>query len=378
MQPFHRQQTVSKLVRTAVECSVYLAPKDPGLTGEEVVEVGKRLGFQEGELRDALFSPLVNLRRGSPRLLPEVHGFWSQFNFAEHNPDYRNVEAFDFVGKELRSLAREVGARSARLDRQVLVERAVARNLPEREVEAAITIMVIDGHLQDNDGVVSYIPGRETWPTAGEQLEQSRSSGRPDVVARDEQRARTYDVVKDIIARRTDGRPRAVEPLEAFAEAMEELGYAHLRLWWRQMVAELRLSDTNLTPTTVSVLSAALVEGALTLVVKHARELGLGTMGSTDFQRNPPTWKIDELIASAAKGGDSAILDDRSRLRALELVRVRQRIHAGRMVSDYPSGVPDLRPEEAREARQTAELVVRKVLDWLERHPRPKANLPTA
>jgi hypothetical protein len=41
------------------------------------------------------------------------------------------------------------------------------------------------------------------------------------------------------------------------------------------------------------------------------------------------------------------------------------------MLSEFPAGVPDLRPDEARDAKTTAELVVRRVLDWLERYPPP-------
>jgi len=40
-----------------------------------------------------------------------------------------------------------------------------------------------------------------------------------------------------------------------------------------------------------------------------------------------------------------------------------------RMLHDFPNGVPDLRPEEARDAKITADLVARRVLDWLERFP---------
>jgi hypothetical protein len=39
------------------------------------------------------------------------------------------------------------------------------------------------------------------------------------------------------------------------------------------------------------------------------------------------------------------------------------------MLSEYPGGVPDLRPDEARDAKATAEVVVRSVLDWLEKYP---------
>jgi hypothetical protein len=121
----------------------------------------------------------------------------------------------------------------------------------------------------------------------------------------------------------------------------------------------------NSTPVAASVLDAALVEGALTFIAKHAQNLKLGVMGSKDFDRDPTTWKIDDLVKSAAAGQESAILDESSRRRTEALIRARNRIRAGRMLSDFPSGVvPDLRPEEA-----TADLVVRRVLDWLQRYP---------
>jgi hypothetical protein len=117
------------------------------------------------------------------------------------------------------------------------------------------------------------------------------------------------------------------------------------------------------------VLAAALVEGALAFVVKHARAQNLGVFASTDFSRPTTSWSIDDLIKSAARGNDTAILTEQARLRAANPVSARQRFHAGRMLADFPQGVPDLRPEEAQEAKAIAELVVRRVLDWLEKHP---------
>ena len=80
-------------------------------------------------------------------------------------------------------------------------------------------------------------------------------------------------------------------------------------------------------------------------------------------------------MRSAAAGGDSAILDASAQLRADGLLRIRQRIHAGRMLSNYPGGPPDLRPEEAREGRETADVVVRRVQNWLQKYP-PGNNPP--
>src|SRR5208282_3699473 len=126
-----------------------------------------------------------------------------------------------------------------------------------------------------------------------------------------------------VIARRDDGRLQHAEPLDAFAEELERLGYRQFRMWWMQTVSELRQSNPSSTPVAVAVLAAALVEGALTFIVKHA---------------------------SAASGGPAAILDLHSKARTETLIRTRQRIHAGRMLADYPAGPPDLRPDEARDA----------------------------
>jgi hypothetical protein len=157
--------------------------------------------------------------------------------------------------------------------------------------------------------------------------------------------------------------------LDAFADALDILGYKPFRLWWTQTVAELRKLEVTISPVSATVLSAALVEGALTFLVKHARQLNVGPFKSRDFDGEPRTWKIDDLVKSAATGGDVAVLDSGARLRADELVRTRQRIHAGRMLSEHPGGPPDLRPEEARDARRTTELIVRRVLDWLQKYP---------
>jgi hypothetical protein len=178
-----------------------------------------------------------------------------------------------------------------------------------------------------------------------------------------------YPLVADVIARRSDGRSTSAEPLDAFADALDALGYKPFRLWWTQTVAELRMLEVTTSPVSATVLSAALVEGALTFLAKHARQLNVGPFKSPDFERDPRTWKIEDLVKSAATGGDAAVLDSGARTRADELIRTRQRIHAGRMLSEHPGGPPDLRPEEASDARRTTELIVRRVLTWLQKFP---------
>jgi hypothetical protein len=182
-------------------------------------------------------------------------------------------------------------------------------------------------------------------------------------------RERVYPIVKDVVARRTDGRPIHAEPFAAFADQLRFLGYGHFRMWWVQTAAELKCSSSENRPLSVCVLAAALVEGALTFVVKHARKLELAVFRSSDFERDPRTWSINALVASAATGGPTAILDGPLKARAEILCRTRQRIHAGRMLSDFPAGMPDLKPEEARDAKATAELVVRRIVEWLVTYP---------
>ncbi len=363
-----QQQEIAKFLRAALECSVHIAPKETGLTLEELFEVGKRVGLERGEILDALRSTGAQSYIGVARLLPAQTITWSQFHFPEE-PDYRNVDAFDFVTATLKAIARTETDARARIDRAVLVAQALSKGIRERDIEAAVTIMVIDQHLLEKDGVLRFAQGRENYPSASEQLGQAQGTRVAQHVRRIPERAQAYPLVNDVIERRTDGRPKAAEPFDAFAESLDKLGYGAFRVWWNRTVAELRHAEPTFSPTTVAVFSAALVEGALAFVVKHARGLGLGVFASSDFDRDPRTWKIDDLVSSASAGQRAAIFDQATRHRANELIKVRQRIHAGRMLSDYKTRVPDLRPEEARAARESAEIIVRRILEWLQEHP---------
>ncbi|MDR3489797.1 MAG: hypothetical protein P4M05_33525 [Bradyrhizobium sp.] len=356
-------QAIIDLLKAALECSVFINPADPGLSGTELLEVGKRAGYQDGETNDALRhagagyfgSKLWNLS-------PTDLATWV-FYFPEE-PDLRNFQAFDFVISELNDRVKADGAGRAQLSRTVMVERAVAKGIPRNDVEAAITYQVMAKTLSEKDGVLRF--DRNTG-VHGLPSQQLQVHGRQP--HRKPHRARAFPIVQDLIARRTDGRPRFAEPLDAFADQLDRLQFGKFRLWWTQTVAELKRSDQQSSPLSTSVLAAALVEGALTFVVKHARSLNLEVFRSSDFERDPRTWKIDDLIKSAASGSGAAILDPQARARAETLCRTRQRIHAGRMLSEFPAGVPDLRPDEARDAKATADQVVRCVLDWLEKYP---------
>ncbi len=357
-----------EFVKTALECSVYIAPTRPGLTHKELYEVGQRFEFQEGEIRDVIHMSAAPQSFGDERLLPRQESLRSDFHIVE-DPDYRDLDAFDFACRQLQELARTMGAARAQLDHTVLVERAVASGIQRNAVETAIVFLIYSGHFVKKGGTLSFAQGRERYPLPSEQA-QAGAQMRGAAKIKKPVRAKVYPEVRDVIERRSDGRASSAEALDAFADALDALGYGPFRLWWKQTVSELRRLEPSLMPVSVAVLSAALIEGALTFVVKHARDKGLGVFQSTTFKdKKPHQWSIDDLLKSAARGGESAILDNSASHRADELTTVRQRIHAGRMLSDHPDGVPDLRPEEARDALQTVDLIVRRVLDWLQKYP---------
>jgi hypothetical protein len=47
-------QELIAFLKSALECSIFVAPEDAGLTYEELTEVGKRAGYLQGEIGDAL------------------------------------------------------------------------------------------------------------------------------------------------------------------------------------------------------------------------------------------------------------------------------------------------------------------------------------
>ena len=61
------------------------------------------------------------------------------------------------------------------------------------------------------------------------------------------------------------------------------------------------------------------------------------------------------------------MLDQPTKIRAELLIGFRQRIHAGRMLAEFPTGVPGVKPEQGRDAKGTADLVIRSVSEWLDR-----------
>lgn len=151
-------QEIISLLKTAIECSVLIDPTNPGLTFLELQEIGKRAGYQEGEVNDAL--PHVGAAFfGVPRVLPNPIDRQSWIFFFPEEPDYRNFEAFDFVVSELNALTRSEGIARARIERSVLVQRGAAKGIPQRDIQAAITWQVLSDQLTEKDGIIGFSGG---------------------------------------------------------------------------------------------------------------------------------------------------------------------------------------------------------------------------
>lgn len=350
----------------ALRASILISPRDHGLTHDEIMEAGKRFGFKPGELSDGFRTANVTATFGQPRLRVtklRAAGFCSDFNFGME-PEYRDLAAFDFVRRELQELAREVGEAKAKLARDVLVARGVSAGLKRDGLEVAITMMCMDDILvEEKDGMIGHARHRLGWILPSE---QAKTQGRMGHASKDEPLTQALSIVQDIIARRSDGRPSAAEPLDAFESMLTDLGHDRFRAWWVQERNELKLADLSRQPVSALIHAAALAEAALAFVVPRAKSAGL--MKSIDVSK-PRQWRFADLV-KGAKSSDasvSAILDERSAQRGLDLNDARQRIHAGYLIDTIPSGpIADLKPEQARDAVQTLEILVRRILEWLD------------
>jgi hypothetical protein len=207
-------QEIISLLKAALECSVYVSPRDPGLTYEELATIGTTAGYLEGEVNDAL-RHVGSRFYGVPRIAPAEQdiGQWA-FYFPE-NPEYKDYAALDFVFDELNLRLRSEGEARAQIERNVLVERAVAKGIERHNIEVAITWLVMAKQLVEKDSILRFAHRgafARQLPSATRAMHQ-HVDAKP-------HKARAYPLVKDVMARRGDGRPRHPEPLDAFAEEL--------------------------------------------------------------------------------------------------------------------------------------------------------------
>lgn len=359
----NRSLNVGSFLHNLVVASIFASPDDHGLTADELFELGAAFDFKRGELQDGLrASTHAFERRPDGRYGADNDFTLSNFFGHPSEDDPRNLDAFDFVWCLFRELDREAGAGKGCIDKDVLLNRAKADALEERDVRVAIAIYTLTGRLKP-DGARLLSGKRTGWSQSPkEQLDRIGNSGSfpyPNVT-------KYMAAVSDIIRRRTDGRSPSPEPLRAYPSALESLGLPGLVPWWQSVAAELRSADPQTSPTTVIVLSAALAEAALCSLLERAKTSPTSMAKGALWNQDPKKWKFITLLKEA-RSGDDPVFGDDERQRAERLNDLRQRIHAGRFWPARPAKGFDLNPEEARESRETLDRILRAALEWLAR-----------
>ena len=107
-----------------------------------MLEVGKRAGYQAGEVEDAV-SRAGEHYPHSNKLITDWNTRQAWWHCTKEEPDYRNFPAFDFVVSALNDRVRADGMRNAQVDRKLVVERAIASGHSRNDIEAAITYQVL-------------------------------------------------------------------------------------------------------------------------------------------------------------------------------------------------------------------------------------------
>lgn len=110
----NKKEQAVNFVRAAFEASVLVAPRDHGLTEEELLRAGETAGYKRGLLKDALASIEVDRRANGRLQLPSLGMKQVSSNFnAALNPEVRNRAAFQFVREALEAEAEEHGAQAS-------------------------------------------------------------------------------------------------------------------------------------------------------------------------------------------------------------------------------------------------------------------------
>jgi hypothetical protein len=350
-------------IQRVLFASLLEEPLDPGLTEDEILELGHRMGFAPGELRDALqhgrrderfLDDFATRRVTLSSSIVQALDSWSEVE----DGDPRNAEAFDYVLQFFIDLRRQVGEQQAATTRDAIVLRGSAeRRFSPKTLQGAITLLIASDVVKESGGLLrAYVT--HTWAV------QQRQQARPINDSRRVPYSKLLPELRDILARRASQRPPSADPLALFQAELGTMGKAYFSEWWHHTAKELALASDVNQPTTVCVLSAALSEGSLSLVVETAQASALTLSKNIDGSK-PTQWRFETLLKDA-KSGSRPILDEPLFQRGIRLNDLRQRIHAGRIIAEpqkYPR--PDARPEEAEEARQTLKQIVRAVLDWL-------------
>lgn len=342
----------------ALIASMVVDPHLPGLSFNELKNLGAQHNLLAGEIGDK--SKKYGVFRHTPdridfdvsQLNDCQYGIWE----VNYQPEFRDLNAIKFIIEFFYNQSRSEGQANLGVPRNMLIARAVQQGIEEHDVDVAISLMLLSNAVKEIDGLIKPVgvPTKQDF-SRRENLLYYRCTVK-----------QLLPEVRDLIARRSDGRLPAAEPIDAMESIIAKMGHPKMVIWWRHMALELRSCDPNKMPAVVTVFSAALAEAALSLVVQHAQT---NSLSMRNMPTAPTRWKFHELVKDA-KSGTAQIIDEPLAQRCLTLNDDRQRIHAGRHIdsaSPYPH--VDFRYEQARDALATLDTLLRKVLDWYLANP---------
>lgn len=365
------------LVVWALEASMYFAPRTPGLTAAELVEVGARLGLDADQVHFQL--------RGRPTDGERVLPFGVDPSmFGTYAGDLRTLPAFDHVVAAFNEAHRTAMGRDAWVSREAVVTAGEAAGLPRVDVEYAVAMFrAFDGvPAADDRWVLRRVKPTSTLPSAqrsgpagakltrrdgyaelvasvGEVVERRAGSAtrRDAPPASHDGPAATHDGPADVHAPAAEPPPRAPagdDPVAAFGASLPALGQQRLVPWWSQLAAERRAAHHGGAALTTCLLAAWMTEGALTIACRRA-----GIPRPDPKATKPVRLTLTELARVATAIGLEAEL----RGRIEQLSRIRQRIQSTRLF-DEKSAWSQLRDEDADASSATLEATLEVILAW--------------
>ena len=393
------------LIVWALEASLYLEPRRPGLTAAEMVEIGAHFGVGAAALDTHLRGRAVE----SGRVVP--FGVDPSF-FATYEGDLRNVRAFDHVVTAFKVVAETAGQRPPIVDREAVIASGTAAGIAPGDLEFAIAT------YRAFEAVPEAEPRwelRRVKPGAAlPSAQREGPAGRK--VTRRERYGELVGLVRTLVERRRSAAsasaaattPAAAPPgarvavpqaartpavgespqraaapaasassssaaapvgvgdgvgdgdlVHAFRGILPALGQGRLVSWWAQLGLELRIADEQGAALTRCVLAATLAEIALTMACPRPRE------ARPDPKGKPARWALPEIARAASTIG----VDDRLRARLERMHKTRQRVYVAR-VMELSGPVSDITLEEAQDASEALDATLRLVLAWSQKTTR--------
>src|SRR6187402_759859 len=292
---------IDSFVTQAILASIYVSPAAPGVASGELAELATRCGIGKGELNDFLQASGARLgwNDGKYHGSDDLLHFESTFHWSL-DPDHRNLAAFEFVLEELKTLAKHEGMAKAVVVRDVFVALGAAKQLNVHDVQVAITLLAAGRSLVLEGDLVRLTPAGKQYASPREQVAQQD----PEFRRSRPQLDLCIHALREIRARNDAGRPAPGNALELFDRKLESLGHPEFRAWWAQVRGELARAEAGKLDLTITVLSAALVEGALALVVRTATVTGRSMAAKRIDPSAPKTWQFEKLIGAAVTGQD--------------------------------------------------------------------------